>query len=103
MDLQTNPLDLVSDYFKILSDPDRLKILCSLRLRTSTVIALSRDLDIDLSEIIKQLNMMVQAKIIELKQSDGEILYEITNPHVIFMCDLVRDALDDDEANSPVA
>ncbi|MGD1849414.1 MAG: ArsR/SmtB family transcription factor [Cyanophyceae cyanobacterium] len=41
MNLQGDALELVSDFFKILAEPNRLRILCALKSGPQTAIALS--------------------------------------------------------------
>ncbi|MEM9246717.1 MAG: metalloregulator ArsR/SmtB family transcription factor [Cyanobacteria bacterium P01_F01_bin.153] len=93
MNLENDSLDLVSNFFKVLSDPVRLKILCALGSKPQTAIALSSAIGLKPAEITQQLNIMAQVGIINRDKSGGSIHYTITDSNVLFLCDMVSDLL----------
>ena len=93
MNLQDDSLDLVSNFFKILSDPIRLKILCALGSEPKTAIALSSSLGLKPAEITQQLNIMEQVGNVNRDKTGSSIPYAITDSNVLFLCEKVSDLL----------
>ena len=64
----------ISDFFKILGDSTRLKILCALDNNELTVSELSTKLDMTISAVSHQLKILKSNKIVKFKR-DGKNIY----------------------------
>lgn len=75
--------------FSILSDPARLRILQSLRGEALCVGDISRRSRLKQANTSKHLRLLREAGIVSSERHGTTILYQITEPLVIELCDLV--------------
>ena len=88
-----NALDLIADFFELLSDPNRLQILCALTAGSRTPESVSICLGIHQETIRQNLQKMTDAGIVQSKISQGRPYFEVCNPHILKLCELVGPAL----------
>lgn len=86
-------LNLISDFFKVLSEGSRLQILCALRTGQKNVSEIINITHLGQANVSKHLKMLAQAGIVSRNQQGINVYYQISNPFVFELCDLVCDSL----------
>lgn len=86
-------LNLISEFFKILSEGSRLHILCALRSGSKNVSEIISATGLGQANVSKHLKMLAQSGIVARNQQGINVYYQISNPFVFELCDLVCDAL----------
>lgn len=87
-EIGVNLLGFIADYFKILSEPLRLKILNSLRDGEKTVSEIVRDVGSPQPNVSKHLSMLVQAGFVIRRQRKNVVYCSIADKHIWKICDL---------------
>ncbi len=87
LDLAT--LELVANTFKILAVPVRLLILQQLQNGEKSVSQLCGDIATSQPNISKHLKILYGASLVDKRQVGNSVYYEITDPLVHKLCDLV--------------
>lgn len=87
--LDDKALQHVADYFKLLSEPTRLKILNILREGECNVGELCAQIGGSQANISKHLGQLAQAGLVERTTRGTAAYYVITDPSVYALCDLV--------------
>lgn len=86
-------LGLMANFFKVLSEVSRLQIVCSLKTGTKKVSEIVEETGLGQANVSKHLNMLTKAGIIAREQKGICVYYQIANPFLFELCDLVCDAL----------
>lgn len=81
----------VSDLFKALSNPTRIKILFLLKQKVLTVTQISDELDISQSAISHQLRELRHARLVKSNKRGKEMLYQLDDDHVHQIFDMAID------------
>lgn len=81
-------LEAVADYFKVLSETNRLQILQCLRSGPMNVMELCEDTGLGQANLSKHLKVMTQAGILTRQPRGTSAYYEITDPLVFEFCEL---------------
>jgi DNA-binding transcriptional ArsR family regulator len=93
--LQTSPLALaqISDYFKVFSEVSRLQVLCCLRSGAKNVTEIMQETGLGQANVSKHLKILAQAGVVNRQPQGVSVYYEITDPLVFQLCELVCDRL----------
>jgi len=86
-------LDLVADFFKVLSETSRLNIVCCLRTGSKNVTEIIDKTGLGQANVSKHLKILAQAGIVARTQKGINVYYQISNPFVFELCDLVCNSL----------
>lgn len=86
-------LDLVADFFKVLSESSRLNIVCCLRTGSKNVTEIIDKTGLGQANVSKHLKILAQAGIVARAQKGINVYYQISNPFVFELCDLVCNSL----------
>ncbi|CAD5952488.1 Putative transcriptional regulator ArsR family [Planktothrix tepida] len=93
--LQLSPaaLALMADFFKVLSEVSRLQIVCCLKSGAKNVTQIIEATGLGQANVSKHLKVLAQAGIVTRTQQGVSVYYEITNPFLFEVCDLVCESL----------
>jgi DNA-binding transcriptional ArsR family regulator len=83
--LQDETFQLISDNFKVLSDPTRVKILYALIQKEICVCDLAAVLDMTDSAVSHQLRLLRDKDLVKFRKEGKMAYYSISNPHIIEM------------------
>jgi DNA-binding transcriptional ArsR family regulator len=86
-------LDMIAEFFKVLSETSRLQILCSLKSGTKNVSEIIEITGLGQANVSKHLKMLSQSGIVERSQQGVQVYYTISNPLIFTICDLVCNSL----------
>ena len=86
-------LNLIADFFKVLSEVSRLHIVCSLRSGPKNVTQIIEATSLGQANVSKHLKILAQAGVVTRNQKGINVYYQIANPFVFELCDLVCDSL----------
>ncbi|MGB8699075.1 MAG: metalloregulator ArsR/SmtB family transcription factor [Thermosynechococcaceae cyanobacterium] len=86
-------LGLMADFFKVLSEISRLQIVCSLKSGAKNVTEIIEDTALGQANVSKHLKMLTQAGVVSREQRGVSVYYQIANPFLFELCDLVYNAL----------
>lgn len=86
-------LSRVAEYFKILSETSRLQILCSLKSGSKNVSEIMEVTNLGQANVSKHLKVLTQAGMVEREPEGVSVYYEIVDPTIFELCDLVGDRL----------
>lgn len=86
-------LGLMANFFKVLSEVSRLQIVCSLKTGAKNVSEIVEETGLGQANVSKHLNMLTKAGIVAREQRGICVYYQIANPFLFELCDLVCDAL----------
>ena len=86
-------LGLMANFFKVLSEVSRLQIVCSLKPGAKNVGEIVEETGLGQANVSKHLNMLTKAGIVTREQKGICVYYQIANPFLFDLCDLVCDAL----------
>lgn len=76
-------VDLVSDCLKVLSNPDRLKILCVLVESELNVQQIELRTDIQQPTLSQQLTVLRKADMVSTRREGKQIFYQVSDPKVL--------------------
>jgi DNA-binding transcriptional ArsR family regulator len=93
MSLPPSALAQVADYFKVLSEVTRLQVLCSLKSGAKNVTEIIEDTGLGQANVSKHLKILAQAGIVSRKPQGVSVYYEIAEPLIFELCELVSDRL----------
>lgn len=88
-------LEAVADYFKVLSEINRLQILQCLRQGPMNVMTLCEATGLGQANLSKHLKAMTQAGILSRQPKGTSAYYQIIDPLVFQFCDLVCSQIQD--------
>ncbi len=93
--LETNPAFLapVADYFKVLSEVSRLQVLCCLKSGVKNVGEIIEATGLGQANVSKHLKILTQAGMITRQPQGVSVFYQITDPLIFELCELVCDRL----------
>ena len=93
MSLPPAALAQVADYFKVLSELSRLQVLCSLRSGAKNVTEIMEATGLGQANVSKHLKILAQAGIVSRSPQGVSVYYEIAEPFIFELCELVGDRL----------
>ncbi len=93
MTLPPSALAQVADYFKVLSELSRLQVLCSLRSGCKNVTEIIEETGLGQANVSKHLKILAQAGIVSRTPQGVSVYYEIAEPFIFELCELVGDRL----------
>ncbi|MBL1227443.1 helix-turn-helix transcriptional regulator [Enterococcus sp. BWR-S5] len=79
----TEDIQKVSQLYKVLSDPTRLRILLILKKGELNVTALAEQLSMEQSAVSHQLKLLRQNRVVKSKREGKTIYYSLDDDHVI--------------------
>ncbi|WP_228041837.1 ArsR/SmtB family transcription factor [Planktothrix mougeotii] len=93
--LQLSPaaLALMADFFKVLSEVSRLQIICCLKSGAKNVTQIIEATGLGQANVSKHLKVLAQAGIVTRTQQGVSVYYDIANPFLFEVCDLVCESL----------
>ncbi|MCL6435082.1 MAG: metalloregulator ArsR/SmtB family transcription factor [Leptolyngbyaceae cyanobacterium HOT.MB2.61] len=92
--LSTAALAQVAEYFKVLSELSRLQVLCALKSGSKNVSEIMEITGLGQANVSKHLKILAQAGIV-LRQPRGvSVYYDIADPLIFDLCELVCDRLE---------
>ena len=91
--LSPETLQLVADFFKVLSESSRLQIVCSLKTGRKNVSEIIEATGLGQANVSKHLKILAQAGIVSRQQQGVCVYYQIANSFVFELCELVCDSL----------
>lgn len=91
--LSPTSLALIADFFKVLSETSRLQIVCVLRMGPKNVTGIIKATGLGQANVSKHLKILAHAGVVTRQQQGANVFYEIANPYVFQLCELVCDAL----------
>jgi DNA-binding transcriptional ArsR family regulator len=91
--LTPEALGLMAGFFKVLSEVSRLQIVCSLKTGAKNVTEIIEETGLGQANVSKHLKMLTQAGVVAREQRGVCVYYQIANPFLFELCDLVCDAL----------
>ncbi len=83
----------VAEYFKILSETSRLQILCSLKSGGKNVSEIMEVTQLGQANVSKHLKVLTQAGMVERQPQGVSVFYQISDPTIFELCNLVCDRL----------
>ncbi|MBE9169189.1 helix-turn-helix transcriptional regulator [Pleurocapsales cyanobacterium LEGE 06147] len=83
----------VADYFKVLSEVSRLQILSCLRSGPMNVSEIGEATGLGQANLSKHLKMLTEAEILSRQPQGVSVYYEIKDPMIFELCELVCDSL----------
>ncbi|MGD1852626.1 MAG: ArsR/SmtB family transcription factor [Leptolyngbyaceae cyanobacterium] len=86
-------LGLMADFFKVLSEVSRLQIVCALKSGDKNVTEIIEITGLGQANVSKHLKMLAQAGVVSRHQEGVCVYYQIANPFLFELCDLVCNAL----------
>ncbi len=86
-------LGLMANFFKVLSESSRLQIVCVLKIGPKNVTEIIEATGLGQANVSKHLKMLTQAGIVSRQPQGVSVYYQIANPFVFDLCELVCDAL----------
>jgi DNA-binding transcriptional ArsR family regulator len=93
MTLPPAALTQVADYFKVLSELSRLQVLCSLQSGAKNVTEIIEETGLGQANVSKHLKILAQAGIVSRAPQGVSVYYEIAEPFIFELCELVGDRL----------
>ncbi|WP_122645273.1 ArsR/SmtB family transcription factor [Enterococcus mediterraneensis] len=76
-------IEKISQLYKVLSDPTRLKILLSLNEGERNVTSIAANVQMEQSAVSHQLKLLREKRIVKSKREGKTILYSLDDNHVI--------------------
>ena len=93
MALPPSALAPVADYFKVLSELSRLQVLCSLKSGSKNVTEIMEETGLGQANVSKHLKILAQSGIVSRTPQGVSVYYEIVEPFIFDLCELVSDRL----------
>ena len=93
--LQASPTALapVADYFKVLSEVSRLQVLCVLKSDPKSVTEIMEATGLGQANVSKHLKILAQAGIVTRQPQGISVYYQITDPLIFELCEMVCGSL----------
>ncbi|BFM41045.1 metalloregulator ArsR/SmtB family transcription factor [Synechocystis sp. LKSZ1] len=86
-------LAMIADFFKMLAEVSRLEIVCALKQGPLTVSQIIEQTGLGQANVSKHLKLLTNAGILSRTQQGVNVVYEIANPVIFPLCDLVCNSL----------
>jgi DNA-binding transcriptional ArsR family regulator len=80
---EADEIEQVSQLFKLLSDPNRLKILTFLEDGEQNVTAITEHVAMEQSAVSHQLKLLRESRLVKAKRSGKAMLYSLDDHHVL--------------------
>ncbi len=94
-------LSHVAEYFKVLSEISRLRILCTLRSGPKNVTEIIAATHLGQANVSKHLKTLTQSGMVKRRPQGVSVYYEIADPSIFDICEIVCNRLSVDiEAQS---
>lgn len=91
--LSPESLSLVANFFKVLSEPNRLQIVCSLKSGPLNVTEIIEVTGLGQANVSKHLKMLAQAGVVSRQPRGVSAYYEISNQSFFQLCEIVCETL----------
>ena len=91
--LSVESLTLIANFFKVLSEPSRLQIVCALKAGPQNVTEIIKQTGLGQANASKHLKLLAQAGIVSRQQRGVAAYYNIANPMFFKLCELVCETL----------
>ncbi|MEO0885856.1 MAG: metalloregulator ArsR/SmtB family transcription factor [Cyanobacteria bacterium J06648_10] len=91
--LSPESLGLIADFFKVLSEPSRLQIVCALKSGPHNVTEIIGLTGLGQANVSKHLKMLAQAGIVSREQRGVSVYYDVANPAFFKLCEIVCETL----------
>jgi len=93
--MSTSPAALapVAEYFKVLSEVSRLQVLCCLKAGPKNVTEVMEETGLGQANASKHLKILAQAGVVSRRPQGTSVYYEISDPLIFDLCELVCDRL----------
>lgn len=91
--LSPTALVLMADFFKVLAEVSRLQIVCTLKTGSKNVTEIIEATGLGQANVSKHLKMLAQAGVVSRRQEGVCVYYQIANPFIFELCELVCDSL----------
>ena len=88
-------LDNVSNFFKVMSDLTRIRILWALELSNMCVCDLSVVLDMTKSAISHQLKILKEAKLVKSEKKGKHVFYELDDEHIKTVLEMAMEHIEE--------
>ncbi len=95
VDPSPRTLALVADYFKVLSEVSRLHVLNCLRSGPRNVTEIVEATGLGQANVSKHLKVLTQAGIVNRNPMGVSVYYEIVDPVIFNLCEIVCDRIGD--------
>lgn len=86
-------MGMVAEFFKVLSESSRLQILCALKTGTKNVTEIIQLTGLGQANVSKHLKILAQSGIVSRQPKGISVYYEIANPFIFELCELVCNSL----------
>jgi DNA-binding transcriptional ArsR family regulator len=86
-------LGMIADFFKVLSEMSRLQIICALKNGNKNVSEIIEITGLGQANVSKHLKVLTQAGIVTRTQEGVNVFYDIANPLVFPLCDIVCNSI----------
>lgn len=86
-------LALMAEFFKVLSEVSRLQIVCCLKYGAKNVSQIIEETGLGQANVSKHLKLLAGAGIVTRTQQGVSVYYEIANPFLFELCDIVCNSL----------
>ncbi|MGD1939984.1 MAG: ArsR/SmtB family transcription factor [Leptolyngbyaceae cyanobacterium] len=83
----------VADYFKVLSELSRLQVLCTLKTGAKNVTEIIAETGLGQANVSKHLKILAQAGLVSRTPQGVSVYYDIAEPFIFDLCELVSDRL----------
>lgn len=93
MEINSGALAQLADYFKVLAETNRLEILCCLKSGSKNVTEIMTKTGLGQANVSKHLKLLAQAGIVARHPVGVSVYYEIADPLIFDLCELVCDRL----------
>lgn len=91
--LSPSALGMIANFFKLLSEVTRLQIVCALKSGPKNVGQIIEITGLGQANVSKHLKLLTDARLLSRSQQGVNVVYEIANPVIFSLCDLVCDSL----------
>ena len=91
--LSPESLTLVANFFKVLSEPNRLQIVCSLKSGSLNVTEIIEATGLGQANVSKHLKMLAQAGVVSRQPRGVSAYYEISDQSFFQLCEIVCETL----------
>lgn len=86
-------ISLMADFFKVMAEESRIRILCSLKSGEKNVTEIIEATGLGQANVSKHLKILNQAGLVSREQQGINVFYKISNPFLFELCDLVCNAI----------
>ncbi len=83
----------ISEIFKILGDPTRMRIVAALRIKELCVGDIAALMEISLSGVSHQLRLLKNSRIVKTRRDGKMMYYSLDDDHIIALIDVALDHL----------